>query len=78
MNDAFMEKAPKEGAGIMLHEIHQRDDGLYEVISGDGAAGPFPSYLFAEAIAEGRAPEPKPAFRRRFMIKREVSVAASA
>ncbi|WP_409193016.1 hypothetical protein [Bradyrhizobium sp. RDM4] len=56
-----------------LAEIHQRDDGLYDVISADTVAGPFPSYLFAEAIAEGRAPEPRPSTKfRRYKIIREV------
>ncbi|MBR1164242.1 hypothetical protein [Bradyrhizobium elkanii] len=55
------------------HEIHQRDDGQFDVVNGDNVAGPFPSYGFAMAIAEGRAPELKQARPfRRFKIVREV------
>lgn len=67
--------------GSVECEVRQRDDGLYEVVTGDIAAGPFPTISFAMRISEGRAPEPKPAAtcrRRRFMIVREVSVASSA
>ncbi|MHC2241228.1 hypothetical protein [Bradyrhizobium elkanii] len=59
----------------MLHhrEIVERDDGLFSVLIGDTEAGPFPSRAFAAAIAEGRAPELKPARPfRRFKIVREV------
>ena len=55
------------------HDIRQRDDGLFDVVCGDTEAGPFPTIAFAAAIAEGRAPEPKPARPfRRFKIVREV------
>ena len=54
-------------------EIQPRDDGMFDVVTGDTAAGPFPSYAFAAAIAEGRAPEPKPAVMfRRYKVIREV------
>lgn len=62
------------------HQIHQRDDGLFDVITGDGdtAAGPFPSYAFAAQIAAGRAPEPKPAPAfRRFKVIREFRIASA-
>ncbi|WP_369723874.1 hypothetical protein AB8Z38_07390 [Bradyrhizobium sp. LLZ17] len=56
-----------------LQEIHQRDDKLFELVCGDAVAGPFPSYLFAEPVAEGTAPEPKLATKfRRYKIVREV------
>jgi hypothetical protein len=32
-------------------QIHQRDDGLYDVTSGDIVAGPFPSWVFAMQVA---------------------------
>ncbi|WP_342728868.1 hypothetical protein AAFG07_20835 [Bradyrhizobium sp. B097] len=59
----------------MVHhrEIRQRDDGLFSVVIGADEAGPFPSYVFAIAIAEGRVPELKPAAKfRRYKIIREV------
>ncbi|NLS73290.1 hypothetical protein E3H11_31170 [Bradyrhizobium brasilense] len=52
-------------------EIHQRDDGQYDVVCGNVTAGPFPSRAFAEVIAEGREPEPAPK-RRRWRAIREV------
>ena len=40
-------------------EIRQRDhDGLFDVISGDTIAGPFPSRTFAMQIAYGEKPAP--------------------
>lgn len=62
-----------------LHgEIRQRDDGLFDVITGDATAGPFPSYSFAAAMAEGRPPESKPAKSfRRFKVIRELRIAST-
>jgi hypothetical protein len=55
------------------HEIHQRDDGMFDVIAGDTTAGRFETMSFAVALAEGRKPEPKPAAKFRwFKILREV------
>jgi len=60
-------------------EVRQRDDGMYDVISGDISAGPFPTIAFAAMVAEGRVPEPRPAPKfRRFMVIREVILEASA
>jgi hypothetical protein len=61
-------------------EIRQRDDGWFDVVSGDIAAGPFETIAFAVAVARGTAPESKPApkFRRLFKTVREMSLAASA
>lgn len=60
-------------------QIHQRDDGLFDVVTGDVIAGPFPTISFAMMVAEGRAPEPRPAPKfRRFKIIREVILEASA
>jgi hypothetical protein len=56
------------------HEIHQRDnDGMFDVVSGDSAAGPFPTIAFAMQIAADEKPAPvKPGGFRRFKIVREV------
>jgi hypothetical protein len=57
--------------------IHQRDDGLYEVISGDDVAGPFPSWVFAMQVASGVRPEQKPVTKfHRFKAVREVKYAS--
>lgn len=57
----------------MMAQIQQRDDGLFDVVSGDAIAGPFPTITFAMQIAGGYRPEPKPAAKfRRFKIVREV------
>ncbi|MCP1844406.1 hypothetical protein ACVIHI_002673 [Bradyrhizobium sp. USDA 4524] len=62
-----------------MREVRQRDDGMFDVVVGDVTAGPFPSYGFAVAIAEGREPERRPAVKfRRFTIVREVRIAATA
>ncbi|MFB9262273.1 hypothetical protein ACFFWD_03675 [Bradyrhizobium erythrophlei] len=46
---------------------------MFDIISGDTAAGPFPTISFAMMIAEGRVPEPKPTAKfRRFKVIREV------
>lgn len=62
-----------------LHcEVHQRDDGLYEVSTGDTAAGPLPSYAFAASVPAGTSPEPKPApALRRFKLIRELRIASA-
>jgi hypothetical protein len=58
-------------------EIHQRDDGLFDVVFGDSIAGPFESRAFAIAVAEGRAPEPKPASKfRRLKVVQEGCIAS--
>jgi hypothetical protein len=60
-------------------QINQRDDGLYEVISGDIVAGPFPSWSFAMQVAGGDVrPESKPAPKFHRLNVREVRLAASA
>jgi hypothetical protein len=60
------------------HEVYQRDDGLYEVFSGDTAAGPFPTITFALRVASGHPPTPAHLAKfRRFQI-REVRRDASA
>jgi len=54
-------------------EIYQTDDGQFEVVCGAAVAGPFPSYYFAAAIAQGGVPEPKPRVTfRRYKVIREV------
>lgn len=54
-------------------EIHQRDDGLFEVVNGNVTAGPFPTLSFAAAIAEGRVAEQTRSPKlRRFVVVREV------
>lgn len=48
------------------YDIHQRDDGLYDVVNGDSTAGPFPTIAFAMQVAGGHPPAPAPVakFRR--------------
>ncbi|UFX41707.1 hypothetical protein HAP47_0020565 [Bradyrhizobium sp. 41S5] len=54
-------------------EVRQRDDGMFDVVTGDIEKGPFPTRTFAAVIAERMVPEPKRAPRfRRFKIVREV------
>jgi hypothetical protein len=57
------------------HDIHQRDDGMFDVVTGDTAAGPFPTIAFALAVAAGEEPEPVRTGAgkfRRFRIVRQV------
>lgn len=54
-------------------QIVQRDDGMFDVICGENAAGPFPTIRFAMQVASGEKPTPIKAGRfRRFRIVREV------
>jgi hypothetical protein len=55
-------------------EIRQRDnDGLFDVVTGDTAAGPFPTIAFAMQVASGNPPAPAPVAKfRRFTVIREV------
>jgi len=41
----------KHGVGSPEYLIVQRDDGLFAIGWHDDAAGPFPTRLFAEAVA---------------------------
>jgi hypothetical protein len=60
-------------------QIHQRDDGFYDVVSGDDVAGPFPTINFAMTVASGVRPEPKPATKfHRFKAVREMLNAGAA
>jgi hypothetical protein len=44
-----------------FREIRQRDnDGLFDVVSGDMIAGPFPTISFALRVASGQPPAPAP------------------
>jgi hypothetical protein len=46
-------------------EIIQRDDGLYDVVSGETTAGPFPTRAFALSVAgDGSAPLSVTKYRR--------------
>ncbi|UWU73050.1 hypothetical protein N2603_23385 [Bradyrhizobium huanghuaihaiense] len=57
-------------------QVQERDDGLFEIVSGDITKGPFPTRLFASKIASGEPPEPKEAVRfRHFRTLREVRIA---
>jgi hypothetical protein len=59
-------------------EIIPRDDGMFDVISGDTAAGPFPTITFAMQMASGEKPAPVTAGKfHRFRIVREVQHDAS-
>jgi hypothetical protein len=61
------------------HEIQPRDDGWFDVVSGDTIAGPFPTVRFALQIASGERPTPAPVANfRRLKIVREVRRDASA
>lgn len=56
------------------HYVRQRDDGLYEVITGDIIAGPFPTITFALQIASNEKPAPVMSRKfHRFRIIREVA-----
>jgi hypothetical protein len=46
-------------------DVVQRDDGLFEIGLGDGAAGPFESRNFAQAVASARYSGDDPPKRRR-------------
>jgi hypothetical protein len=52
---------------MMCHhpDIVPRDDNMFDVVSGDFAAGPFPTIAFALQVARGNRPEPAPAARSR-------------
>ena len=55
-------------------EVIQRDDGMFDVITGDTAAGPFPTITFARQVASGEQPAPIDNVGgkfRRFRIVRE-------
>jgi hypothetical protein len=57
---------------MMRHypEIVPRDDNMYDLVSGDTVAGPFPTIAFAMRVASGLAPTPAPVTKfRRFQIK---------
>lgn len=59
---------------MSLHhnEVRHRDDGMFEVVSGEIVAGPFPTIIFAMQIAAGAKPTPVPRGRfRRCRIVRE-------
>jgi hypothetical protein len=53
-------------------QIIQRDDGMYDVVNGDTAAGPFPTLAFATQIATGHQPAPAPIAKFRRVQIREV------
>ena len=57
-------------------EIVPRDDGMYDVISGDTTAGPFPTIAFALRIASGHQPAPAPTTKFRRVQIREVRLDA--
>lgn len=60
-------------------EIHQRDDGLFDIVAGDAVIGPFRSRLDAETIVRNPEPERRPPPRpRRWKVVREVRLAVSA
>jgi hypothetical protein len=44
------DKQQRPGTNIPRGPIVQRDDGAYAIGWGEGAAGPFPSRAFAEAV----------------------------
>ncbi|MEY9131861.1 hypothetical protein ABIE79_003328 [Bradyrhizobium diazoefficiens] len=59
-------------------EVRQRDDGMFDVITGDVTAGPFPSYGFAQVIAGGGVPDAKPAPAiRSFKVIRGLRIAST-
>jgi hypothetical protein len=59
---------------MMRHhpDIVPRDDNMFDVISGDIIAGPFPSRTFAMRVASGHPPAPAPATKFRRVQIREV------
>jgi len=55
------------------HDIRQRDhDGMFDIVTGDTIAGPFPTIAFALQVASGEKPSPVPGKLRSFRIVREV------
>jgi hypothetical protein len=52
------------------HDIHQRDDGLWEIGLGENSLGPFPNREFALSVA-GHVPR-APAIPFRKVLIREV------
>jgi hypothetical protein len=60
-------------------QVHRRDDGMFDVVTGDIVVGPFPTMAFAMQVASGAKPEPKPAPKfRHFKTVREVLNAGAA
>jgi hypothetical protein len=59
---------------MLCHEIQQRDnDGMFDIVTGDVIAGPFPTIAFALQIASGEKPVPAPiATPRHFKVIREL------
>jgi hypothetical protein len=56
-----------------LHEIYQRDDGMFDVVFDDNSiAGPFPTISFALRVASGNPPTPAPVAIRHFKVIREI------
>jgi hypothetical protein len=61
-------------------DIVPRDDNMFDVVSGDFAASPFPTIAFAMQIASGENPAPADNIGvkfRRFRIVREASNASA-
>jgi len=61
-------------------EIIPRDDGMFDVVSGDNTAGPFPTISFAMQVATGEKPAPLVAgkFHRFRIVRREAQHDASS
>jgi hypothetical protein len=58
---------------MLLHEVYQRDDGLWQFGLCADAPGPFESRAFALQVAEGHPPAPAPIVKfRHFKVIREV------
>ena len=58
-------------------KIVLRDDNMYDLVSGDTTAGPFPTISFAMQVASGHPPTPAPVTKFRSLKIRERSNAAS-
>jgi hypothetical protein len=63
----------------VLHEVYQRDDGLWQIGVDDSGPGPFESRAFAQSVASGHQPTPAtPVKFRRIKIKEARSNVASS
>jgi hypothetical protein len=61
------------------HEVHQRDDGWFDVVRRETAAGPFPTMTFALQIASGHPPTPAPIAKfRSVKLRRSRDAACTA
>jgi hypothetical protein len=64
------------GAGS-IPQVFPRDDNMYDLVSGDTVAGPFPTIAFALRVASGHPPTSAPVAKFHRLQIREVRNAAA-